>query len=82
MERDNKQVSRKTFLSWGLGISALLAIPAFLRPAKRKKQAHTVKMLTQDGRLVVIDVANIPEKKERIQPKDIPAWVNKKKSSL
>lgn len=78
MENKQKQLSRKKFLSWTAGIGALLAIPAFLRPSKKKQQTKTVKMLTQDGRLVMIDVAHIPAKKKKIRTKDIHNWINNK----
>ena len=81
MKKETKDLSRKKFLFWGIGISSLLAIPAFLRP-KKNKETKTVKMLTQDGRLVEIEVANIPSKKNKLKANDIHTWVNKKTSSL
>ena len=80
MQNEQKPLSRKNFLSWTAGIGALLAIPAFLRPSKKKQVSKTVKMLTQDGKLVMVDVANIPGRKKRISDKDIHTWVNKKTS--
>ena len=78
MEKQIKNLSRKKFISWGFGITTLLALPAFFRSSKKKKESQKVKMLTQDGRLVEIDVANIPDKKKKIQQADIHTWVNKK----
>jgi uncharacterized membrane protein YvbJ len=76
-----KNVSRKKFLAWSVGISSLLAVPAFLKfSAKKKNKASTVKMLTQDGKLVEIDVANIPPKKKKIKGAEIHSWINKKTS--
>ena len=77
---ENKNVSRKKFLSWGLGIGSLLAVPAFLRPSKKKKETKTVKMLTQDGKLVAIEVANVPATKKKIKAADIHNWITKKTS--
>jgi hypothetical protein len=83
MENERKNVSRKKFLFWGFGISSLLAVPAFLRsPKKKKKETRTVKMLTQDGRLVEVEVDNLPAKKKKINDADIHTWVNKKTSAL
>jgi hypothetical protein len=79
---ENKNVSRKKFLSWGLGITSLLAVPAFLRSSKKKKETKTVKMLTQDGKLVEIEVAHVPPAKKKIKDADIHTWVSKKTSSL
>jgi hypothetical protein len=81
MEPENKNVSRKNFLSWGIGLTSLLAIPAFFRSAK-KKDLKAVKMLTQDGKLVEINVRNIPAKKGKIKGNGIFSWINKKTSSL
>lgn len=77
----SKPVSRKSFLAWGVGISSLLAVPAFLLPSKKRKKANneTAKMLTQDGRLVSIDITHIPQNKKRIQPSEIHTWITKKK---
>ena len=82
MEKESKQSSRKTFISWGLGLMAVLAVPPFVRPRKKTETTRKVKMLTEDGHLVWIDVANIPEKKKRIAAKDIHTWINKKKISF
>jgi hypothetical protein len=81
MKKEIKKISRKNFLSWGVGITSVLALPAFLRN-KKKKKPQKVKMLTQDGRLVEIDMENIPSKKQKIKDADIHTWVNKKTSSL
>jgi hypothetical protein len=85
MEKEIKQpenVSRKKFLLWGLTVSSFLAVPAFLRPSKKKEQKQTVKMLSQDGTLVEIDIDRIPAKKGKLKPKEIHTWVRRKTSSL
>lgn len=69
-------VSRKKFLFWGIGISALLTVPAIFRG--RKKSVSTTKMLTEDGRLVEINIADIPSKKKKLQDSEIPGWVKNK----
>ena len=78
MENESEKVSRKKFLTWSVGISSLLAVPAFLKHPANKKQIKSVKMLTQDGRLVEIDFANIPPKKKKIKTEDIHSWISKK----
>jgi hypothetical protein len=78
MQKEQKQLSRKKFLSWVAGIGAVLTIPAFLQPSKKKKQTKTVKMLTREGKLVLVEVENIPEEKKKIKPDDIHTWVVKK----
>lgn len=78
MEIQKTKLSRKKFLFWGISASSLLALPAFLRFSKKKKETKTVKMLTQDGQLVEIQVSAIPEKKKKIDDTEILTWVNRK----
>ena len=74
-------LSRKKFIAWSVGISSLLTIPAFLKFwARKKSKATTVKMLTQDGKLVEVDVANIPAKKKKIKAAEIHTWINRRTS--
>src|SRR5215216_4932734 len=82
MERENKSLSRKRFLVFGFGITSLLAVPAFLKVTKKKKDLKTVKMLTQDGKLVEIEITNVPAKKKKLKDAEIHTWVNKNTSSL
>ena len=77
MDNKNKGLSRKKFLSWGIGISSLLAIPAFFRSTPKNKEIKKVKMLTQDGKLVEVDVSGISDKKEKIKNSDIHTWVKR-----
>ena len=77
-----KNINRKRFIGWALSIPALLAIPAFFVNRNKKKKTRTVKMLTQDGVLVSIDIENIPKKKEKIDNNRIHTWINRKNSSL
>jgi len=78
MEKQNKNLSRKKFISWSIGLSSLLMVPAFLQFRKKKPATKTVKMLTQDGRLVEILVADIPDKKKKIGDEELLTWVNRK----
>lgn len=81
MEKEIKTVSRKKFFAWTVGISSLLMIPAFLKfSGGKSKKTKTAKMLTQDGKLVEIEIANIPSKRRKLKISDIHNWVNKKPS--
>ncbi len=72
---------------WLFGLSALSLFPllkfGFFRkkntviscaPAAEKK---TMKLLTQDGRLVEVDMANISSAKQKITDKELQGWVKK-----
>ena len=78
MEKEIKPVPRKKFLAWGLGITSVIAIPAFLRFSKSKKPTKQVKMLSQDGSLVYVDIDKIPAQKKKINKEDIHTWISKK----
>jgi len=81
MEKEIKIVSRKKFFAWTAGISSLFMLPAFLKNfGKKNREVKTVKMLTREGRLVEIDVADIPSKKKKVKMADIHNWINKKPS--
>lgn len=77
MEKNKKELSRKKFLFWGLGISSVFVLPAFLR-FKKTPPPKMVKMLTQDGKLVEVDVQKISGTKTKINNKDIHNWIAKK----
>ena len=69
-----KKVSRKKFVWWGIAISSILAIPAFLQRNKKR----TVKMLSKDGLLVEVDASMIPTKKKKISDDAIHEWLKNK----
>lgn len=54
----NKSQSRKKFLGISLTAAAVLSGLQFFAPDK-KKEVKTVKMLTQDGKLVEIDAEKV-----------------------
>ena len=82
MVNSNSNIPRKKFLLWGAGLSALIAIPSFLKFKKKTTPPQTVKMLTQDGKLVEIDIAHMPSKTEKISKSGLQTWVHKKNTSL
>ena len=80
IENENKPVSRKKFVLWTLGIlSALATVKYLFRPTRRNKT--TVTMLTQDGKLVEVELSRLSRKKTKIKDAEIHTWV-KRKSSL
>jgi hypothetical protein len=77
MEQEKDKTSRKKFVLWGLGILSSLTALKFMSSSKKKKK-ETVKMLTQDGRLVEIDKDMIPVSKRKITDPELKAWVKNK----
>ena len=80
MDTDNKIQSRKKFLGAGLTAAALFTTFRFLVPRKTKKP-ETIKMLSQDGKLVEVDADMLYRgKRNKITDDQLKTWVNKKKS--
>lgn len=84
METNQKDNSRRNFL-WG-GLSVLSAISAlkFIIPKKQKNvipcapTATTAKMLTEDGKLVEVDISKIKKTGVKVSDKEITTWVKNK----
>ena len=75
---NNKSQSRKKFLGISLTAAAVLSGLRFFTPEKKKKSA-TVKMLTQDGRLVEIDAEKVYKGNNRkISDEQLKKFVVKK----
>ena len=77
MKPSGNKLSRKKFLFFGVSVSALLGIPSCLRPRDQVKN-KTVRMLTEDGKLVEVDATLLPSKKAKLGLSDIRTWVHKK----
>ena len=78
MKGGNK-LSRKKFLLVGVTVSALLGIPSFLKRGKTA-QTKSVRMLTEDGKLVEVDATRLPSEKVGLTLSEIRTWVHKKVS--
>ena len=85
MQQPDKISSRKKFLVWGA--AALTSLTAFKLFAGSKKPAFsqdrkktaTVKMLTQDGKLVEVDIEKLYcGKRKKISDEQLKNWVSKK----
>ena len=76
MNTDNSLQTRKKFIGLGITAAALLTAFRFFIPGKKKK-SETVTMLTQDGKLVVVDVEALPAKKKKISNKELQNWIKK-----
>jgi cobalamin biosynthesis protein CbiD len=75
MTTENKNQSRRKFITWGVASAALFTAVKFILPSKKKPE--TVKMLTQDGKLVEVDIASLPPQKKKITNDELKNWINK-----
>ena len=80
MDNNNKIQTRKRFISLGITATALLTAFRFFIPEKKKK-TETVKMLTQDGKLVEVDANKLfGGRRKKITDEQLKKWVNKKQA--
>ena len=79
MNTNNKLQSRKKFIGLSVSAAAFFATFKFLIPGKTvdKKPTKTVKMLSQDGKLVEVDIAALPTAKKKITNKEMQDWIKK-----
>lgn len=75
MTTENKNQSRRKFIVWGVASAALFSAIKFMLPSPKKNE--TVKMLTQDGKLVEVDMAALTAKKKKITDKELQNWIKK-----
>ncbi len=83
MEKNKNTVSRKKILVWGAAALASLSVFPFLtvRALKKKetaeKEEETIKMLTEDGKLVEIDKKLMFPTGTKISHDELLTWVKK-----
>jgi hypothetical protein len=77
MRKPDSYSTRKKFLQWGTVILASAAAFRFI-PRPKKKKKDTVKMLTQDGRLVEVDKTLLASGNKKITDKELQHWVKNK----
>ena len=75
MTTENKNESRRKFITWGIASAALFSAIKFIRPSPKKPE--TVKMLTQEGKLVEVDMTALTTKKKKITNKELQNWIRK-----
>jgi len=69
---ENKKQHRRKFIIWSISSAAVFSALKFILPNKKKE---TIKMLTQDGKLVEVDMAVLPTKKRKISTKELQNWI-------
>lgn len=80
MEQPLKNPSRKKILLWGatlLSSFPFLKFTAFKERSKNEPVKETVKMLTQDGRLVEIDKNLLTSSTNKVSNEDLQKWIKK-----
>lgn len=78
MTSDQKNNSRRKFLWGGLGILSGISLFKFISSKKEKSTTATTKMLTEDGRLVEVDMEKIKRTGNKISEKEVINWVKNK----
>lgn len=76
MQEAQPSTSRKKFLLWSATILSSATIFKFIKIPKKKK-TETVKMLTQEGKLVEIDKKLLFSPGKKITDKELQQWVKK-----
>ncbi len=76
MENPQKTSTRKKFLIWG---AAVLSSVTFMKifVDKQEEKNETIKMLTQDGKLVEIDKKLLTSSARKISDEELKKWVKK-----
>ena len=74
MQESQKKTSRKKFLLWTTALVS--SVTAFKIFGAKKKATTTVRMLTEDGKLVEVDTSQIT-KGRKISNKELQDWVKK-----
>ena len=83
VENENKPVSRKKFVIWGASAMAVLtAARFFFRPGTKKEKTTRVKMLTQEGKLVEVEVSKLPAKRKKASMEQLQNWVKKTSAKI
>lgn len=77
MAQPNTHLSRRKFLAWGTALISFFSLPVFLRRKKITTPGKNLVLLTRDGVLVEVDVAHLPDKRQKAKNKDIQNWMQK-----
>jgi hypothetical protein len=73
---DNIQ-SRRRFLWWGAGAAGALTIFFGFSWFRSSKKKQTTRMLTQDGKLVEVDIAQLNVTSKKATNKDLQEWIKR-----
>jgi hypothetical protein len=74
-----KNQNRRKFLLAGLTLTALWTTLKFWNKPEEKK---SMKFLTEDGKLVEVDINKLPSAKKAVSKAELQNWVSKKSNPL
>jgi hypothetical protein len=77
MQQNKEMNSRRKFMVWTASIISGLSLITL--GVRNKKKKTTVKMLTQDGRLVEVEKELLTGTREKISNNDLKDWIKGKK---
>ena len=77
MQIEESKVTRRKIVSWMGILSVFTMVGAAMMPWKNKKP-KTVRMLTQDGKLVEVDATFLAANKKKISNKELQNWIKNK----
>lgn len=77
MEESSIKQSRQKFLLWGAVVLGSVTVFKFLTGSKKKKNDNTIKMLTQDGKLVEINRDLLVSSGKKISNDELKQWIKK-----
>ncbi len=71
--------SRRKVLLWGAALLSTFTLLKYLPGTKKKNKSRpeTIKMLSQDGRLVEVDKDLIPSTGKKISNEELQKWIRK-----
>jgi hypothetical protein len=75
--QNGEKLSRGKFMKW-LGISSAFTVFGLTLFTKKKQAPKTVRMLTEDGKLVEIDESLLSAPKRKITNDELRSWVKNK----
>lgn len=76
MINEESKVARRKFLGW-MSFLSLAGVTGGSLLLNKQKDSKTVKMLTQDGKLVEVDASVLTGTRKRITDTEFKSWVKK-----
>lgn len=76
MQTEESKVTRRKLLGW-LGVASLFTISGTAFKPWKTKKVKTVKMLTEDGKLVEVDASLLAANSRKVTTKELQGWIKK-----